>query len=252
MHMQMWRLKRQLVGIIFFIAVGALVFSVTTYLILTFGTCSDGIENQNEEGVDCGGSCSRECLGETPKPPVQLWTRFFEISQGRYDVASLVQNTNQLLGGEVSYVLNLYDKNAVVIASQSGSVMLYPNETLLILVSDVSVDRKEPKALEFQLNVPEWEHISQVALPVNVIKQQFLLEPAPRVEAVIENASIFPTDHFAVSVLLQDEFGNVFGVSKTVVDGLEGSEQKSLVFTWPEGSLLYPPERINFLVTRLP
>ena len=30
-------------------------------------SCSDGIQNQDEEGVDCGGSCPNECPEETPR-----------------------------------------------------------------------------------------------------------------------------------------------------------------------------------------
>src|SRR5688572_6503989 len=34
------------------------------------GTCSDGVQNQNETGVDCGGVCA-PCAGSSniPKPP---------------------------------------------------------------------------------------------------------------------------------------------------------------------------------------
>ena len=31
--------------------------------ILHLGTCDDGLENQDETGIDCGGSCSNPCSG---------------------------------------------------------------------------------------------------------------------------------------------------------------------------------------------
>lgn len=31
-------------------------------------TCSDGIQNQGEAGIDCGGPCPNECPAETPRP----------------------------------------------------------------------------------------------------------------------------------------------------------------------------------------
>jgi len=30
-------------------------------------TCSDGAQNQGEEGIDCGGSCPNNCVLEIPK-----------------------------------------------------------------------------------------------------------------------------------------------------------------------------------------
>ncbi len=35
-------------------------------------SCSDGMQNQRESGVDCGGPCPNKCEAERPSPPVRL------------------------------------------------------------------------------------------------------------------------------------------------------------------------------------
>ena len=56
-------------------------------------TCRDGKQNQEEDGVDCGGPCSLICDAQSATPIVS-WVRFFKIQDGFYNVASFVENPN--------------------------------------------------------------------------------------------------------------------------------------------------------------
>src|SRR3989344_3411292 len=200
--MQIWRIKRQLVGIVLFGSIAILIVGGLLYFILTYGTCRDGIQNRDEKGIDCGGSCPTECLIELPKKPIQLWKRFFKISQGLYDIGALVQNNNQLLSGKANYVLKAYDNKAVLIFSKNGSIMLFPGEKALIFEPNVRVGLRDPERVELELVVPKWERIEQIPPPVNVVEHQFVTGSSPRVDAIVENASIFPVKNIVVAVFL--------------------------------------------------
>ena len=56
-------------------------------------SCTDGLHNQGEEGTDCGGPCSRECVFATSKPSI-LWGRAFRISPTLHSVIYHRENKN--------------------------------------------------------------------------------------------------------------------------------------------------------------
>ncbi len=52
-------------------------------------TCTDGVKNGDEEGIDCGGSCPNACAGAplvaAPTPPARLATDVLSIYSDAYD-----------------------------------------------------------------------------------------------------------------------------------------------------------------------
>src|SRR5882724_10820804 len=56
-------------------------------------TCSDGVKNGDESGIDCGGSCRNICTSDTLSPVV-YWSKAFNISGDNYSVAAFVENPN--------------------------------------------------------------------------------------------------------------------------------------------------------------
>ena len=70
-------LKQTLFGLFFLAVFGGVVFWIyqSTRPVLT---CFDKIQNQDEEGVDCGGKCQILCRADSIKPIV-YWQRFFKV-----------------------------------------------------------------------------------------------------------------------------------------------------------------------------
>ncbi len=54
-------------------------------------TCSDGIQNQGEEGIDCGGPCPFKCKIEIPKPSVKTQNYLLMIVLGLFSTALIVK-----------------------------------------------------------------------------------------------------------------------------------------------------------------
>lgn len=245
--MKSWRLKRQLIGIIAISIVVILIVSGIIYYFNTFGSCNDGLLNQNEERTDCGGDCT-PCIDANVQDPTILWARFFEIGPDTYDVAARVRNTNQIAGGEAIYTFTLRDDAGNAIARSEGVATLFPNEEHIVFEANI-VTGATPKTVSFSVEVPEWKRLDKRDIPVNIVSQKFSPLPAPRVVATIENQSLFTVENFSIAVLLHDVNGNIIGVSKTKVDEIAGSARMPVVFTWPDTSLLFDPERITFVTT---
>lgn len=224
-----------------------LIVSGVIYYFGTFGSCNDGLLNQNEERIDCGGDCI-PCIDVNVQDPTILWARFFAIAPDIYDVAARVRNVNQIAGGEALYKFTLRDEAGNAIAVSEGSATLFPNEEQIIFKANI-VTGATPKTVSFAIEVPDWKKTLKRDIPVNIVSQEFSPLPAPRVVATLENQSLFAVENFTVAVLLHDASGNVIGVSKTKVDEIGGSARESIVFTWPDTSLLFDPERITFVTT---
>src|SRR3989344_7202851 len=89
-----WAARRRF---IILLIIGAVVVAfLTTVGIATFydaPSCTDSKQNQDETGIDCGGSCSRICTAEA-QPPTVLFTKAIQNGEGRVDVIAEIENKN--------------------------------------------------------------------------------------------------------------------------------------------------------------
>src|SRR3990167_6420723 len=96
MDLMDWTKKRQIL-ILFIVVIVIVVPLVYIYVKQTAPTCFDNKQNQDEEEIDCGGICSKECLGVI-KNATSLFAKSFEISKGRYESIAVIDNPNVFLG----------------------------------------------------------------------------------------------------------------------------------------------------------
>ena len=117
-----WAAKKQLTYLlIFLIVIVGIIFAV--WLKITVPSCTDGKQNQDEKGVDCGGVCSKECLGEI-KDLAILWSKPLKVAGNNYDAVALVENRNLFLSAKsVRYQFKFYDDRNILIASREGEIL---------------------------------------------------------------------------------------------------------------------------------
>jgi hypothetical protein len=199
-------------------------------------TCFDNKQNQGEEGIDCGGPCKKQCLGEI-KEPLVLWTKFFKIGQEKYDAIALIENPNLFLGlPSVKYQFKLYDKDNALIVSKDGETFINPGETFPIFETNIAAGQRVPQRafIELEKNL-KWERIEKEKPQLVVSKKQFSnLPPFPRLDAVIDNKSISSLDNIFSVAILYDKEKNAMAVSATKIDNLQGGASGNISFTWPQ------------------
>ena len=96
-------------------------------------SCFDKKQNQNEEGVDCGGVCSRICLPANLQP-ISLVDRvqtFFPVTN-KVTLLARIKNPNSTHGANISYTLILYD--------DQDQVKHFKREELLDLFQQIQKD----------------------------------------------------------------------------------------------------------------
>ncbi len=239
--MSAWRFKRKLSYL-----VGVLVFIVVVFLIFFFiykprPTCFDGIQNQDETGVDCGGTCIRVC-SENVSPLNFLWARPVIIGDNNYSVVSLFENKNvNLVAKNLDYSIKLFNSQNQLVGERMGIVKnVWPREPLIIFESNIQTNGSVVRSLVELKEDIWWEETKVEKPPVLVNFKSFQSEPYPRVTATISNDSARHLTEIDVYVVISDYERNVFAASATLVDSLPGDTSREIFFTWPRQFLTYP------------
>jgi len=243
-----WTVKRQLTFLfIAALAAAAAIFSV--WLVSNKPSCSDGIQNQGEESIDCGGPCAA-CLGEV-KDLVVSWAKPFRLKDGVYDAAALVENPNLFLAlPSLKYEFKLYDEDGILVAVRSGKTFFNPGEKFVVFETGIKTGKRIPKRafIEFERN-PRWKRVKEETSRLVVSGKNFTNDPFPRLTARVSNKSIFPAGEVRAVAVLYDGAGNAKAVSAAAVGPVNGGSSRRISFTWPKPFAEVPASSEIFLRT---
>ena len=246
-----WAARKQLTYFFVLILI-ALAIGFYVFIKVTSPTCFDGKQNQNEDGVDCGGSCSEKCLGII-KDLVVVWSRPISVEDGVYDAVALVDNPNIFLGVySVNYTFRVYDENNVLIAISPGQTFIAPGERFALFASKIDVGHTVPARafLEFDKNI-NWQKIETGNAKILVTNKEFTNGEYPHMNIVIGNKSLSPAKNISAVAVLYDRDKNIIGASSTSLDSILGENSISVVFTWPKPFKEEPDSTEVFLRTRI-
>jgi hypothetical protein len=200
-------------------------------------TCFDDKKNQNEKGVDCGGTCSKLCPSDITAPIV-IWQRVFETLPGVYNAVAYIQNPNVLTRVDnVGYVFRLYDKDNVLITQKSGRTFLPANQVSAVFESGIRTGTQVPSRASFEFSEsPSWiQNLPSYREPVLAVENITLNDNSslPRINAEIRNLSLDPVKTLGVVAIVYDAEDNAIGVSQTLVENLGAASSQPVTFTWP-------------------
>lgn len=198
-------------------------------------SCTDGWQNQDELGVDCGGICQRVCPSEIA-PLRIIWSRIFKVDEGKYDTATFIVNPNPRHGAkEINYVVRIFDKDNLLITSKKGQVFMNPKEDLLILDTRLNVGLRTPTHALFEFDgAPVWQRITTELPAVVTATKVFTTAPLPHLTAMVSNNSLVDLSNVEVSAVLSDDEQNAIAVSSTLIDHLDHGSAQEIIFTWPK------------------
>lgn len=220
--------------------VGAIIVAVLALLsIATFyqtPSCTDGVQNQNEEGIDCGGSCSYLCAAAL-QPPTVLFTKALTNSAGRTDIIASVENKNGFAAArDVPYRITLYGADQVLIQTVTGTLDLPPGAVQPVYVSGVTSGKHVVTGafLSIDASAPRWFSMTadpRVVPSVSNAKQTGTAS-APRVEAVLANSGTAVLSNVRVVVTVHGTNGSIIAASQTLVPAIPAQGRATALFTW--------------------
>lgn len=203
-------------------------------------TCSDGIKNQGEEGIDCGFICGNTCA-EKLSPLDVLSANFLKVSEGKekdYDVLFRIYNPNARFGSpKLEYDINFFDVHNTLFMKKSGESYILPGQTRYIY-EPLTKTNTEIGRIEVHVTKVDWERLQGgLSKDVNFVLRskdyQTSTEPGVsfRGTGIVFNDSDFDFDKVdVVAVLLNNE--TILGASRTDLRTLLSRTERAFTIDW--------------------
>jgi len=207
-------------------------------------TCSDGVKNGDEIGVDCGGSCQRVCDANVSEPVI-LWSRAFPVTGSVYNLVAFVENHNQNAGVEsVNYEFRIYDTNNLLIGRRQGSTYIPPNQQFAIFEPRFDSGQSQIKSVTFSFTGQFiWIKKDPTIQTLPIVVDNVIFNAnngSPTLTARINNNSVYDLPPFDIIAILYDAQHNAINASKTIKEGLASNANSLLSFSWPQPFPLNP------------
>jgi len=232
-----WAARRRFIILLIIGAVVAAFLAVV--LIATLyktPTCTDGIQNQEEQGIDCGGPCPYLCTA-LEQPPVVLFTKVLRNADGRTDVIAMVENKNANAAAKnVPYTITLYGVGNVFIQKVDGTLDLPPRTTEPVYVSGVvSGNQKVTSAfLDINSSSPQWYFMPSDlrVVPTVLDTSRSSTVSGSRIDATLSNPSVTPLVNVEAIIFVYNANKDVIAASRTIVPSIASQGQATATFTW--------------------
>ena len=185
-------------------------------------TCFDGKENQDEQGIDCGGSCQAVCKEIVIGRDLEITEiAFVAADNGQYDVVAKIYNPNDEIGAaSFAYEVSLKDAAGTVLASRSGKSYGLPQENKYILELNMAAP-SVPAVASLRISDVEWARFSgfQEKPSINIYQKRYgpISSGAGFGEAygLLSNESPYDFRSIIVRVILRDAAGKPLAFNTT-------------------------------------
>jgi len=231
-------LKRSLI-----IGIYVLIFALLMLLVYSCvknkASCIDKIQNQNEEGVDCGGVCPA-CMNIEAQDIVTKEQGFLNTGQnGNYDLYAKINNPNTQVGSKkFEYEFILYDQSGNQVAQRNGTGFILPSEDKYLVVNNVP-SASEPSKMDFRIKSVDWvefnsyyekPQLKMINRTYNEIQSGVSFAEA---KGLLKNESPYDFNEIKISVVLRDENGKVVALNSTEMKTVKSGEEREFKVSWP-------------------
>lgn len=232
------RTRKQLIYGAFYLSVFLGIISLFYFRIKPSPSCFDGIQNQGEEGVDCGGPCVNVCIPGNIKP-VSVVGQPLVFRPDRSHITLLVEvgNPNQNYASKnFSYIFSLYDDKGALVQSFPGSSYIYGGEVKYIIFPNAPAPQNDWSYARFAVKNTGWVPSAEFPGPPRL--DLIGAKTAVSGNNLIVNGQAVNNDTITLSkikiiAVLKGKLGQVAGASQTEIDTLIPNESRPFVILHP-------------------
>jgi len=230
-------LKKQIVILAVFLLIVSVLGTGVYFLTHKKNTasCTDGIQNQGESGIDCGTPCGNFCE-ETRDPIEILYQNFIPTIENNFDLVAEIKNPNSVWGAKaINYTFYLYDGSGENIASKQGSIYILPQETKYIVEPKIYSD-VTPKTVELKIGNVLWQRLTgfrDMTLKIKEKNIQTGLDAANRIYGVIENDTNYNLNKVELTGVVFGANNEITAAGKTEMTTLMIGEDRYFEIDWP-------------------
>lgn len=198
-------------------------------------SCMDQKQNQDETGIDCGGSCAYLCAFEAQEPRV-TFARALTNGSGRTDVIAYIENRNQSAEAKgARYQVEVFDEAGVLLGTREGTIDLPARSTTALFIPGIYLGTgAAPRAFVSFEDSTRWRNAAGGEGAVTVTATDVIPGTRPRVNATVSNVAPTAVYNHTMIATVFDESGVAIAASQTVVREIAGRGSAQAVFTWNE------------------
>lgn len=223
----------------------ALVAGIALAVVYDPPSCADGAQNQDEEGVDCGGSCAYLC--DASAAPLRVSFARALSAGNRTDLLAYVENRNpEAEARRAPYTAEIFGEDGTLRAKREGVLDIPARATVPLFIPGL-YGGDAPAARAFvSFGGVKWSAPREGSAPVRVERAELVPGTEPRVNATVANPSARAVYGQKLVVTVFDAAGIALVASQTVVREVPAQGEAAAVFTW---SAPFPgePARIEVL-----
>ncbi|MDH4330215.1 MAG: hypothetical protein OEV93_01555 [Candidatus Moranbacteria bacterium] len=200
-------------------------------------TCFDGILNQNEQKIDCGGVCA-PCEKEIVVSDIEIVSAdIIDGGNGKIDILVKLRNPNNNFGSSgFRYNIALKDANNDTLEERSGKSYILPMETKYVIETNFEPN-KRPSEVIVQLSGNNWKELNIFEEPeLNIFNKEYYPvndNEKSAVYGLLKNESRFDFGEIDLNVILRDSKGKPVAVNKTVISNLFAQQERDFKLIWP-------------------
>ncbi len=226
------------------IAVYAAIFVGVVFLIYQWQKpapdCFDGIKNQNEESVDCGGVCAKKCPVVAKENLIVRQTGFVESGiAGSYDIYAEVANPNSSVGSDrFSYKFSVKNAAGEIMAEPAGTGFILPADKKYIIETNVAA-KDIPASVELSVGDLRWietnDGYEKPELKVVSKNYDEITSGIGFSEAtgLLKNESPFSFASINLRIILKNEEGKIVALNATRMNTVQAGENRDFRVSWP-------------------
>ena len=240
--MASWATKRKSAYLLIIVVAVLVIIGLPVFKILYKApSCSDGVRNQGEQDIDCGGPCRTLCQSAF-LPSVTLWASATHVTGGLYNLAAYIENPN-VNGAAVNvpYQFSVFDTDGILIVQRNGVINIPANRNTLAFVGAVDMGKRvlAKGGVRFQfIQAPLWRRshdtLTNLYYPTpQYIEDNTSVTQSSSLQVALTNKALTPVDDITVYAILKDINNNAIDFSKTHIDQIPAGATKYAPFTWP-------------------
>lgn len=235
-------IKQILYGLFYLSIAAAVVWAFWVLKPEEIPTCTDGLQNQNETGVDCGGECE-DCE-----------LKDLRLSIGGVDMAGVgektsfvvkVENPSRNFGASnIPYQFNITGKGENSLGKVEGQLNIGAGEEKYIAAVGFDAPLNEVRGATFLLY--EFDFIPESELPdydveIKNINTAF---PEENVQArgTITNDSGFMMSEVVLTALFHSEDGELANIGTANINNLQPFETRDFLVSVPRNDMFIDPD----------
>lgn len=199
-------------------------------------TCTDGIMNGEEEGVDCGlSACGKYCESDLD-PPRVISTKLIKAGDRDYDFVARIENPHLQFGAsEVEYELTLFNGNDAELSKEEGIFYILPSQTKYLILANLTTE-KNVQRIDFKIKSATWEKIESLEGMNLIVKAQKYINLSgggTALDANILNDSDFDFEMVDIDVVAYNSSGEVVAVNRSDIRTFLARTERAFRVVWP-------------------